>query len=88
MKSQNPFKKTFNLISQSETPLDGMSFLLVVIFTLPYFIFQSIVNYLKNKLFNKGFIMNTISKIEKLFDVEQTMNKETIDVLIKLPPHK
>jgi len=51
MKSQNPFKKTFNLISQSETPLDGMSFLLVVIFTLPYFIFQSIVNYLKNKLF-------------------------------------
>jgi len=32
--------------------------------------------------------MNTISKIEKLFDVEQTMNKETIDVLIKLPPHK
>ena len=25
--------------------------------------------------------MNTISKIEKLFDIEQIMNKETIDIL-------
>jgi len=45
MNIKNPFKKTFNLINQLETPLDGMSVILVLIFVLSYFILKSILNW-------------------------------------------
>jgi len=40
----NPFKKTWNIVKKSETPLDGMSIIIIFAFLPIYFSIVSLKN--------------------------------------------